>query len=68
MTQPLIEANPFILVALSALLVAVGFGSIAIILKRMGFSGWWVLAAGLWPIALPVLAFCRWPAFEKNSN
>lgn len=38
------------------------------ILHRMGLSGWWILLMGLWPIMLPILATCRWPAFEPKSK
>jgi uncharacterized membrane protein YhaH (DUF805 family) len=38
------------------------------ILHRMGLSGWWILLMGLWPIMLPILATCRWPAFDEKSN
>jgi hypothetical protein len=38
------------------------------ILHRMGWSGWWILPMGLWPIMLPILATCRWPARDEESN
>ena len=38
------------------------------ILNRMGLSGWWILLMGAWPIMLPILATCRWPAFEKPDG
>jgi hypothetical protein len=37
------------------------------ILHRMGFSGWWTLMFGLWPIGLWLLAFNRWPALDKDA-
>jgi len=44
------------------------YWSVVRILHRMGLSGWWVLLAGLWPIMLPILATCRWPAFEAKRD
>jgi len=56
---------------LTAFVLAVLFAfywSLVRILHRMGLSGWWVLLAGLWPIMLPILATCRWPAFEEKRD
>lgn len=39
------------------------------ILRRMGFSGWWVLIGIISPlniIALWVLAYANWPALKSN--
>ena len=44
------------------------FWAMARILRRMGFSGWWVLSAGLWPFMLVILALSRWPAFEEKRD
>jgi hypothetical protein len=52
---------------LALLMMSVFFWSWVRILHRMGLSGWWILTMGLWPIMLPILATCRWPAFEENA-
>jgi uncharacterized membrane protein YhaH (DUF805 family) len=48
------------------------FLPVTIIIRRMGFSGWWILfsliplvgmLSGVW-----MLALARWPALGKNSN
>jgi hypothetical protein len=52
-------------------LFALGVLSIAKILRRMGFSGWWTVVAlipfvsiiGLW-----MLANKKWPAFDKSAD
>jgi hypothetical protein len=39
------------------------------ILRRMGFSGWWVLIAVISPlniVALWVLAYAKWPAMKQD--
>lgn len=38
------------------------------ILHRLGLSGWWSLFIFLWPIGLGMLAFSRWPAFDRKSS
>jgi uncharacterized membrane protein YhaH (DUF805 family) len=57
----------FVLVVVLAMF-AVFFWSWVRILHRMGLSGWWILLMGFWPIMLPILATCRWPALDKKSN
>lgn len=41
------------------------FYCFARILQRIGFSGWWVLLAGLWPILVPILAYSHWPIEDR---
>jgi uncharacterized membrane protein YhaH (DUF805 family) len=62
----------WIIGALLATNVIFFFLPITIIIRRMGFSGWWILFSlipligmlgGIW-----MLALARWPALEKNSN
>jgi hypothetical protein len=54
--------------AIAILMVASSVWSVVKILHRMGLSGWWVLLMGLWPIMLPILAYCRWPTLDKDAN
>ncbi len=41
------------------------FYCIALILRRIGFSGWWVLLAGFWVFLIPLLAYSRWPIEDR---
>jgi len=38
------------------------------ILRRMGFSAWWLSMIGLWPIGLWMLAYNRWPAVDRVAT
>jgi uncharacterized membrane protein YhaH (DUF805 family) len=38
------------------------------ILRRMGFSGWWALLVGFWPVGLWLLAYNPWPAFDRKAD
>ena len=53
-----------IILPLVLAIFAIFFWSWVRILHRMGLSGWWILLMGAWPIMLPILATCRWPAFD----
>ncbi len=63
-----IEAIKGLILTVFVLATLLGFfWSVVRILHRMGLSGWWV-SHGLWPIMLPCLATCRWPAFEDKRD
>jgi hypothetical protein len=53
-------------VVLDLLIFVGGFWGGIRILRRMGLSGWWIFMIFLWPIGLLMLAYSRWPAFEKK--
>ena len=53
-------------VILELLVFAGGFWGGIRILRRMGLSGWWIFMIFLWPFGLLMLAYSRWPAFEKK--
>jgi uncharacterized membrane protein YhaH (DUF805 family) len=64
-----VEATKVFILTVFVLATTLGFfWSIVRILHRMRLSGWWILLAGLWPIMLPILATCRWPAFEDKRD
>jgi hypothetical protein len=64
---PSLTETIIIIVIITSVLV-VFFWSWVRILHRMGLSGWWVLTMGLWPIMLPILATCRWPAVDGKRK
>ena len=42
----------------------------ALVIKKVGYSGWWVLLGLIWPvglIALWVFALARWPVDDQNE-
>lgn len=60
-TMPHFTAVQLIVIAIIAILVII---PAAMILRRMGFSGWWAIFAPISPLnilGLWVIAFVKWP-------
>jgi uncharacterized membrane protein YhaH (DUF805 family) len=61
----------WIFIGIGVGLLVIYFLPITLIIRRTGYSGWWVLLVlvpfgsfvGLWMLALN-----RWPALEKNAH
>ena len=63
--------NVVLFIVIVALEFTVILFPIAKILRRMGLSGWWSLLylTGIGVIIGPwILAYCRWPAFDRGNN
>ncbi len=56
--------------AIAALLVVLAIIPSVIILRRMGYSGWWAILAAISPLnilGLWILAFVKWPLERRAS-
>jgi hypothetical protein len=54
----------FLIIVISLHVAVIWF--VVRILNRLGLSGWWSLMLLFWPLGLGLLAFCRWPAVDKD--
>ena len=63
--------SPSLVAVLALLLLAVPMGLIARVLRRAGYSSWWVLLV-LVPlvnvVALWAFAYMRWPAIDRERK
>jgi hypothetical protein len=56
--------------AVAGLLVVLSVIPTVIILRRMGYSGWWAIFAAISPLnvlGLWILAFAKWPLERRTS-
>jgi hypothetical protein len=63
----MVDSQEALIVIGSTLVLLHTFYCIARILRRIGFSGWWVLSIGFWPIVIPLLAYIRWPIEQRGA-
>jgi hypothetical protein len=66
-----VGATVILFIAIVALELFLILFPIVKILRRIGLSGWWSLLylTGIGTIIGPwILAYCRWPAFERTNN